>query len=57
MSVFLKIALLADLIALWLEKATSAWTNMLPLTGDHFGQLAMFVIFALIAEEIAGLFR
>ncbi|TBD04592.1 hypothetical protein ELH21_09390 [Rhizobium leguminosarum] len=56
MSPFLKIALLLDLVAVWLEKAFPSLSG-LPITGDHFGQLAILVVLGLILEEIGGFLR
>jgi hypothetical protein len=55
MSPFLKWAFLIDLAATWLEHVLPITHIVLPVTGDHFGQLAVLAILGIIADEIKHL--
>ncbi|MER9213512.1 hypothetical protein NKI54_15720 [Mesorhizobium sp. M0663] len=56
MSVFMRIALITDLVVVLIEKAKPGWASVLPFAGDHFAQLTILMLLAVIAEEVADLF-
>ena len=55
MPIALRLALAIEVILVLLEKITPASINVLPLSGDHFTDLAILVVGALIYIELTNL--
>jgi hypothetical protein len=55
MPIALRLALAIELILVFLEKVTPISINVLPLFGDHFTELAILVVGALIYVELTDL--
>lgn len=55
MPIAVRLALAIEIILVLLEKITPTSINVLPLSGDHFTDLAILVVVALIYVELTDL--
>jgi hypothetical protein len=57
MPLLLRLAIALELLLLLLEKVLPEKYNCFPLFGDHFTQVAVLIISAVVSVELRKLFR